>query len=351
MHYDTLLITEEEQKISERITPLLQRVLIECLDAKPGEELLIITDTGWDNKRIAPILGTGYKIAGEQIGLKTIIVQQKPKNTSEPAEEQVLTALKTLPRKSIIIAVLSNKLGQIRGLTRSYRTYLKMKHHRYVTTPSLGFLQTEQTTLVAKALDVDYPDLREKHEQVRQQLFNATSITVTTPAGTNFTILQAGTPISSNGDYRKPEMGGNLPAGEVYLPVEKSYGTIVIDGSVRTSTNTYIIKVPVTLTIVDGKVTTITGETEAQELKNSIKKAQQKTKYPERILHIGEFGIGLNKNAQISGTTILDEKVYGTAHVALGSNYWFGGTNKTIIHLDQVFKNPTIIVDGKQLDI
>ena len=350
MREDASLLTEEEKKISESITPLLQRVLIECLNAKK-EELLIITDTGWEGKRIALILGTGYKIAGDTIGLKTTIVQQKPKMTSEPAEEQVLTALKNLPRKSIIIATLSNKLGQIRGLTRSYRNYLKIKNHRYVTTPSLGFLQTQNISLITKALDVNYTELREQHEIVRQQLINAKNIQVTTPAGTDFTITQAGTPISSNGDYRNPGTGGNLPAGEVYIPVENSRGTIIIDGSVRTSTNTYIIQKPVTLTILNGKVTSITEGTEAQDLKESIKKAQQKTKYPERILHIGEFGIGLNTNAQISGTTILDEKVYGTAHIALGSNYWFGGTNKTIIHLDQVFKNPTIIVDGKKLEI
>jgi leucyl aminopeptidase (aminopeptidase T) len=43
---------------------------------------------------------------------------------------------------------------------------------------------------------------------------------------------------------------------------------------------------------------------------------------------------------------ILDEKVHGTGHIAIGSNSWFGGAIKTIYHGDQVFKRPVFYIDG-----
>ena len=48
---------------------------------------------------------------------------------------------------------------------------------------------------------------------------------------------------------------------------------------------------------------------------------------------------------------IVDDKSLGTAHIGIGSNYWFGGDIYAIIHLDQVFKNPAVYFDGELLKI
>ena len=66
---------------------------------------------------------------------------------------------------------------------------------------------------------------------------------------------------------------------------------------------------------------------------------------------LAEFGIGLNPKATLIGNTLLDEKSLGTAHIALGMNTVFGGINNCSYHLDQIFKNPKILVDGKILKI
>ena len=95
----------------------------------------------------------------------------------------------------------------------------------------------------------------------------------------------------------------------------------------------------------------IEGGVEADLLKQSLKWAEEKAKYPSRVKKICELGIGMNVHAKVIGTTIIDEKAFGTAHIAMGSNYWFGGSIRTIIHLDQVFRNPEVYVDGKLLKI
>ena len=62
-----------------------------------------------------------------------------------------------------------------------------------------------------------------------------------------------------------------------------------------------------------------------------------------------EFSVAMNPNAQIIGHTLIDEKPKGTSHVAIGSNTWFGGQNKANVHFDNVFKDPTVVVDGVPL--
>ncbi|UCH12715.1 MAG: hypothetical protein JSW18_01855, partial [Candidatus Omnitrophota bacterium] len=89
----------------------------------------------------------------------------------------------------------------------------------------------------------------------------------------------------------------------------------------------------------------------ADALRLTLDWAEEKAKHPWGVRRIGEFGLGLNPRAKILGATIIDEKVLGTAHFAVGSNYWFGGTIYAIIHLDQIFRKPSVYIDGQLLKV
>ena len=185
-------------------------------------------------------------------------------------------------------------------------------------------------------------------------LDGAKKLKIITEKGTDLVMdIEGQNPISSSGNFTKPGTGGNMPAGEVYIaPIEdKTEGKVVIDASSRNRHKTELIRDPITINIKKGKISSITGGVEAGLLKESFEWAAAKAKYPERVSKICELGIGMNKSAKVIGTTIIDEKAYGTAHVAFGSNYWFGGTIKSIIHLDQVFRNPEIYADGKRIPL
>jgi len=71
--------------------------------------------------------------------------------------------------------------------------------------------------------------------------------------------------------------------------------------------------------------------------------------YEKEAKNIAEFGVGTNPKAKVSGNILEDEKVFGTIHIALGSNYDFGGQVKAPIHLDGIIKTPTVLVDEKYL--
>jgi len=127
-------------------------------------------------------------------------------------------------------------------------------------------------------------------------------------------------------------------------------GTIIIDGSLKTLSGTDLINEPVTLNVKDNNIISIKGGSLADKLEKTLRWGEHRSKNPRNIRKIGEVGIGTNQNASIVGSTILNEKTYGSAHVAIGNNYWFGGHIYCVLHLDQVFKDPIVMIDGKKLD-
>lgn len=62
-----------------------------------------------------------------------------------------------------------------------------------------------------------------------------------------------------------------------------------------------------------------------------------------------ELGIGTNKAAILNGIILEDEKVYGTVHIAFGTNTSFGGTNKADCHMDGIILKPTLYLDGRKI--
>ncbi|WP_025715918.1 AroM family protein [Paenibacillus sp. 1-18] len=62
---------------------------------------------------------------------------------------------------------------------------------------------------------------------------------------------------------------------------------------------------------------------------------------------LAEFGIGTNDKARITGVVLEDEKVYGTIHVAFGSNNTFGGTVAAGVHIDGVVQKTDVYLDDR----
>ena len=67
---------------------------------------------------------------------------------------------------------------------------------------------------------------------------------------------------------------------------------------------------------------------------------------------IAELGIGLNPAVKPRGHVMLDEKAADTAHVAIGKNTGaYGGDNDAAIHVDCIFSEPAVEVDGRPIDL
>ncbi len=71
---------------------------------------------------------------------------------------------------------------------------------------------------------------------------------------------------------------------------------------------------------------------------------------------LGELGIGTNAGIdRPTGSILLDEKMAGTVHLALGRSYpETGGTNASSLHWDLICdlrEGGSVTVDGEPLDI
>tara|TARA_Y100000031_G_C8216023_1_gene383371 strand:+ start:521 stop:1594 length:1074 start_codon:yes stop_codon:yes gene_type:complete len=329
-----------------------ERVLKNCMKLS-NEKLLIVGDQGFSQRNVAALMAAGYYVAAKNLGIETNLIIQQVKNTNDSADKSVVEALESLPEKNAIALCLSNKLGSIKELSLSYRNFVRVREHKFVSTTSIGSLNTQHFPYMMNAIDVNYEEMAKRGNHIKEILSAGSEVNVKTALGTDINFDISGKDAIANiGDYYNFGHGGNIPAGETYIPPNGKNGVngkFVIDASLRHKNGTSLPKHPVTIHVENGDVIDYEGQEEAQWLKETIEQAKERAKRPDNVGKVCELGIGINPNAKLIGSTIIDEKVLGTCHIAIGSNKWFGGDIKTIVHLDQVMNNPEIYVDGKLL--
>jgi len=165
-------------------------------------------------------------------------------------------------------------------------------------------------------------------------LENSQDVRITTPMGTDLCLQIGGRPIHQDHD--------GLPRGEVYVaPLEGSAeGVAVIDRAFIRGQPVEQLK----LTFERGQVVHIDApKAESVRLLEELLAASSGDK--DRI---AELGFGLNPGVtELTGDILLDEKLNGSVHIAIGMNDSFGGQNRSNLHLDLVMLHPSLWLDGR----
>jgi len=192
------------------------------------------------------------------------------------------------------------------------------------------------------------PKVRKLCQFYKNALKDADKIRITADDGTNLTFRIKGRPIlvddgvMDKGDIKRGDVGMNIPAGEVFIaPLEHSAnGFIIFDyvvihgfGSVRN------LKVK----FKNGRIVWFDSPQKSIFQKFLDSNVGEKDR-------IAEFGVGINPGAKFIGETIVDEKIFGTVHIAIGNNTGaYKGRNKSSSHLDliKLMKKGRIFVDNK----
>ncbi len=190
-----------------------------------------------------------------------------------------------------------------------------------------------------RALAVDYAELKRAGEEVAARLTAASTVRITSPAGTDVVLtLDGRTGISDDGDLGAPGAFGNLPAGEGFIsPIETAGdGTIVFDGSIG---GYGLLEEPLWLTLAAGRIVEAGGGAAAAWLLSTLDAGG------EHGRSIAELGIGTNPAAQLTGSILEDEKVKGTIHLAFGTSAAIGGVNVSTVHIDGMVLRPTVELD------
>jgi aminopeptidase len=140
---------------------------------------------------------------------------------------------------------------------------------------------------------------------------------------------------------------GNLPGGEAFIaPVEsKASGAFVLTGSFENR----VLRPQefVVLHFSDGTLTSIEGP---DDIKREFGELLDRWRLsdPLNYSNLAELGIGINEGIRsLSGRALIDEKCSDTIHIALGSNYGYGGTVDSNVHQDLVSWRPTLMVDNQ----
>lgn len=302
-----------------------ETVVRKCLNVKPNEVFLIITDT--ERLNIANAI---FK-AGLDVGAEVIMTIMKPR--TRHGEEPPKPIAEMWKLINVFVAPTTYSLTH----TQARKNAVKAGA-RGATMPGI----TED--MFVRTLGIDYSIVKEYVEKMYNAMKGCKEARVISPLGTDITLSIEERPLHKDtGIYHNPGDFGNLPAGEIYVaPIEgTANGKIVFDGAVA---SIGLLSNPIEITVKEGYAAEITGGKEAEKLKSILESVQKKEAY-----NIAELGIGCNPAAKIVGKVLEDEKVFGTVHIALGDNSTFGGKTIAGIHLDGIIKNPTLIVDEKTI--
>jgi len=193
----------------------------------------------------------------------------------------------------------------------------------------LSFKALDQLVVAADRLDEPDPSAAWRAQFAHQELLckrleRARNLRFTSPSGIDLTMSIAGRKwINSGGHY-------NLPDGEVFTaPIESSITGLFI-GDFPLLHLGQVIRSP-RLFFEAGQLVQVDAEEGAVALRQLIATDPGASR-------VGEIALGLNRRIT-AGTkvSLIDEKIGGTFHLALGAAYpETGGTNDSLVHRDFV---------------
>ena len=299
------------------------RIVVEtCMGVKRGEDVLVITEP--PKLKIAETLAD----VAREFGAETTLICM-PLRTHHGEEPSDLVAL-AMRSFDVVIAPTTYSLTHTQARRRASENGV-----RIATMPMITEEMMQRGAILA-----DYSEVSRLTKRVAGLLDKASYVEVTTQAGTDLTLSVRGRKTQPDtGIFHNPGDFGNLPAGEAFIaPVEGTgNGRVIVDGSI-VDRNMGKIEI----LFEKGMVRKISGN-QAKRLVKILDEVGPKAR------NLAEFAVGTNPSAHLIGNVLEDEKVLGTCHIALGDNSTFGGRVKAGIHVDGIFKKPTVKLDGKIL--
>lgn len=303
------------------------RVVRDYLGVQPGESFVVIVDDGADHTVAQSLYEQGVAAGADAALIRT------PMRAHSGAEPSAAVAA-AMRGADVLVNVTKRSLYHTRATGEAKAAGTRGAFN----SPSTLDAWTHG------AMTADFAEIRVEAEQVADRLRGADRVRVTTPAGTDveMSILGRDPKAWLTGICRNPSEVSAYPGGEVSLPPLEgtTSGRIVLE---HVMTDIGPLSTPITLDVVDGLVTSITGGDEAARLEALIEGV-------EGARNIGELGIGLNPLARLGSDITEAKKRAGTAHMAIGDNAGgYGGVVECDLHLDGMLFEPTIEVDGRPL--
>lgn len=300
-----------------------KRLLLDNMGLKAGESLLVVYD------ETTLQIGESLFEAGRQLQAK--VVAARMPLLSKNGEEPYPVVADAMAASDVVVAPTGTSLTHTQAKKNAAKAGA-----RVATMPRIT-----EDMFFNGPITADYNKVEELTLRVNALLDPAKSAELRSGGCVLKMSLEGRSGIASTGVYRNRGESGNLPSGESYIaPVEgTAEGEVVIDGSFA---GLGVLNGPLKLTFKQGLMVKAEGP-DASRLEEML---GDPAKNPA-ARNLAELGIGTNDKARVTGIILEDEKIYGTVHIALGSNDTFGGTVAAGIHVDGIITRPELLLDGR----
>ncbi len=321
-----------------------------CVEARPGDQVVIGSTTlalplvralhravlereAWPLLRVAPAwLSADFYTHAREVHLDGYASLELTEAEYADAQIGIMAPSNTRALAGIDPARLT-RAARARGAIQEARLASRWCGTIWPT-PALaqqaGMSEDDYAAFVRGALFLDHSDpigawrdLSARQARLVERLSRADEIRIEAE-GTDLRLKAGGrTWINSDGRH-------NMPSGEVFTGPQEDSAT----GTVRFTIPSSPRGVDVTgvqLTFEAGKVVKATAEHGQDYLESALDT-------DEGARFLGEIGIGTNSGiVRPTGSILLDEKMAGTVHLALGRSYpQTGGTNQSALHWDLI---------------
>ena len=308
-------------------TKAIRNLILNCGSLQARDRVLIVCDS--ETRSLAEAF---CKISHEACENITLIEMHSLNNHGdEPSEDVAFSMLAA----TLIISLCKYSLAHSNA-----RIKAGLAGARFLSLPLYDW-----NLLKHRSLHIDFKSQASIVKKVTEIFTQGKKIHVTTRAGTDLSLditdrIGNYCPgfVENAGDLGSPpDIESNIS------PIEDaSNGVVVVDGSI-THPLLGLLDSPITLDIKCGQIAAFHGKNKRDlSILNQLFSPENPLR---RIL--AECGVGLNPAAELTGTMLTDEGALGCVHFGFGSNFTVGGKNKVDFHLDFVFREASLEVDGQ----
>lgn len=207
---------------------------------------------------------------------------------------------------------------------------------------ALSSLDIDHETLLGE-LSQPIPDVSSQASELLERVEGARELRIRGAAGTDLVLRVDGRRWLTDALPLEPGNVANFPGGEICVAphADGADGVLVVDLTIPYGSKQELLPEPVEIRFEGGRARSIEGGEAGAEFRRLVEEAGEGADV------IAELGIGLNPAFRPRGNVLFDEKAAGTAHVAVGDNTGpYHGDNVATIHVDCVFAEPRLEVDG-----
>lgn len=305
--------------------PGAMKAMTQCAAVQPGENVVIACDT--NKLRLAEVLAAAAYAVG---GLPTIVMFPPTGAHGAQVPKPVVGAC---ARSDVFFLPTSWSMTHTDARIEATRNGARGSTMCEVT----------EDCLCAGGILGNYEEADRLGRAIGARLAKAGTIRMTSAAGTDLRARIANRPVQyETGIFRTPGSFAALPDSEVNIsPIEGSAEGVIV-GNVRVMGYGVIREEPVTIEVKNGLVGAIRGGKAADYLERTLDSFNDPS-----ARNLAEFAVGLNPKSRAYATNLEDLGKLGFGHHGIGSNYAIGGNVKAPCHIDVIYSDASLEIDGE----